>query len=463
VTRPASRLVCAGCGSESSASDPHPFRCPNAGRGDDVDHLLQRELDLGTVRFPADEPDPNPFVRYRCLLHAYHLGLSRGLSDDTFQALVRRLDTRVAAVETHGFRETPFRRSAKLSRALGLSREGGVWVKDETGNVSGSHKARHLFGVLLQLEVAERLGLADTRRELAIASCGNAALAAAVVAAAGGRTLRVFVPTDADPAVLTRLEELGAVVTVCPRDGSPGDPTYRRLLAAIERGALPFTCQGNLNGLAIEGGETLGWEIASSGAPLDRIVIQVGGGALASACIQAFREAVELGALPASPRIDTVQTAGAWPLKRAFDAIAASGDPMQALRFATRHRSAFMWPWEDEPQSVAHGILDDETYDWRAVVEGMLATGGRPLVVDEDLLARANALARRSTGIDVDHTGSAGLAGLLALRSAGEVSDDERVAVLFTGVVRTAPTRRRRRDEELPRTRHPVAQGLRAR
>jgi threonine synthase len=121
-----------------------------------------------------------------------------------------------------------------------------------------------------------------------------------------------------------------------------------------------------------------------------------------------------------------------------------------------------MWPWEDEPRSVAHGILDDETYDWRAVVEGMLATGGRPLVVDEDLLARANALARRSTGIDVDHTGSAGLAGLLALRSAGEVRDDERVAVLFTGVVRTAPTRRRRRDEELPRTRHPVAQGLRA-
>jgi threonine synthase len=424
--------------------------------------VLRRELELETVRFPADEPDPNPFVRYRGLFHAYHLGLARGLSDDTFQALVRRLDTRIAAVDAHGFRTTPFRRSAKLSKALGFAGEGGVWVKDETGNVSGSHKARHLFGVLLHLEVAERLGLADTRRELAIASCGNAALAAAVVAAAGGRTLRVFVPTDADPAVLTRLEELGAVVTVCPRDGRAGDPTYRRLLAAIGRGALPFTCQGNLNGLAIEGGETLGWEIVSSGAALDRVVIQVGGGALASACIQAFREAVELGALPASPRVDTVQTAGAWPLKRAFDAIAGPGDPELALRFATHHRSAFMWPWEDEPRSVAHGILDDETYDWRAVVEGMLATGGRPLVVDEDLLARANALARRSTGIDVDHTGSAGLAGLLALRSAGEVRDDERVAVLFTGVVRTAPTRRRRRDEELPRTRHPVAQGLRA-
>ncbi len=442
---------------------PYPFRCPNATRGDDVDHVLRRRLDLDTVRFPSDEPDPNPFVRYRSLLHAYHLGLGRGLSDDTFQALVRRLDTRVAAVDSHGFRATPFRRSAKLSKALGFAREGGVWVKDETGNVSGSHKARHLFGVLLQLEVAERLGLAEAPRpELAIASCGNAALAAAVVAAAGERTLRVFVPTDADPAILARLEELGALVTVCPRDRSPGDPTYRRLLAAIERGALPFTCQGNLNGLAIEGGETLGWEMVSSGVQLDRVVVQVGGGALASACIQSFGEAVELGALPAAPRVDTVQTAGAWPLKRAFDAIAGPGDPVEALRFAGRHRSAFMWPWEEEPRSVAHGILDDETYDWLAVVEGMLATGGLPLVVDEDLLNRANTLARQSTGIDVDHTGSAGLAGLLALRSAGEVRDDERVAVLFTGAVRTAPNKRRKRDEELPRERHPVAEGLRA-
>jgi threonine synthase len=463
VTRPTSRLVCAGCGTEPGPSDPYPFLCPCAGHGDDVDHVLRRELDLATVRFPADEADPNPFVRFRSLLHAYHVGLARGISDETFVSLVRRLDTHVAAVDAHGFRVTPFRRSDELGKALGFSAEGGVWVKDETGNVSGSHKARHLFGVLLWLEVVERLGLAGTeRRELAIASCGNAALAAAVVAAAGGRALRVFVPSDADPVVLARLEELGALVTLCARDGLPGDPAYRRLLAALEDGALPFTCQGNLNGLAIEGGETLGWEIASTGVQLDRLVVQVGGGALASACVQSLREAVELGVLEKVPRLDTVQTEGAWPLKRAYDEI-ARGDPEDALRFAARHRSAFMWPWEDEPRSVAHGILDDETYDWLAVVEGMLETGGRPVVVDEDVLARANDLARHATGIDVDHTGTAGLAGLLALRAAGEIGDDERVAVLFTGAVRAAPPERRPRDEELPRTRHPVAQGLRAR
>jgi threonine synthase len=437
ATRLATRLVCAGCGASPAATDPYPFRCPNAGR-DDTDHVLRRELDPSAVAFPPGDGEPNPFVRYRRLLHAYH----QGLADADFVALVRGLDDRVAAVEGHGFVATPFARSDELSERLGFSARGGVWVKDETGNVSGSHKARHLFGVLLWLEVAERAGLADPvlRPNLAIASCGNAALAAAVVAAAGERTLCVFVPVDADPVVLERLERLGAHVTTCPRrPGVAGDPTVHRLHEAIAAGALPFTCQGDLNGLAVEGGQTLGYELVSAGPPLDRLVVQVGGGALASACVHALREAVALGVLPVAPRIDTVQTEGAWPLKRAFDAVVRRGDDLEHAR---RHRSEFMWPWEQEPRSIAHGILDDETYDWLAVVEGMLATGGIPVVVGEETLAAANATAVEATGIDVDPTGSAGLAGLLALRAAGGVSPDERVAVLFTGVNRQKERRR---------------------
>jgi len=42
----------------------------------------------------------------------------------------------------------------------------------------------------------------------------------------------------------------------------------------------------------------------------------------------------------------------------------------------------------------------------------------------------------RTTGIDVSHTGSAGLAGLVALRSTDAVASDERVAVIFSGVRR---------------------------
>jgi threonine synthase len=463
MTTTVSRLVCAGCGAEPEPGEPFPFQCPNARRGDDVDHVLQRTLDTSRVRFPTGDPEPNPFVRYRQLLHAYHVAAAGGIEDAEFCRLVRSLDDRIAAVDGHGFAVTPFGRSDELSDQLGFSATGGVWIKDETGNVSGSHKARHLFGVLVYLEVVERLGWAGRtdRRDLAIASCGNAALAAAVVAAAGERTLRVFVPVDADPLVLSRLEELGALITVCPRvPGVPGDPTVQRLLQALAEGALPFTCQGNLNGLAVEGGETLAWEIASAGEPVERLIVQVGGGALASACGHGFREAHVLGACDPRPRMDTVQTEAAWPLKRAFDAVLAHGGA-GALRYAARHRSEFMWPWEHEPHSVARGILDDETYDWLAVVDAMLTTGGTALVVGENMLEHANALARETTGIAVDPTGSSGLAGLLALREAGEVGDDERVALLFTGVSRPdIHDDKERKHEELSRTRHPVTQGI---
>ena len=92
-----------------------------------------------------------------------------------------------------------------------------------------------------------------------------------------------------------------------------------------------------------------------------------------------------------------------------------------------------MWPWEREPESIASGILDDETYDWLAVVRGMLHTGGYPVVVPEERLRQAHELAHEATGIPVCATGSAGLAGLLELAGAGELGADERVAVLFTG------------------------------
>ena len=95
-----------------------------------------------------------------------------------------------------------------------------------------------------------------------------------------------------------------------------------------------------------------------------------------------------------------------------------------------------MKPWEKTPQSVAHGILDDETYDWAAVVEAMLKTGGWPLVVGEDLLLEANATARETTGVNVDHTGSAGLAGLMNAVALDSRLATERIAVLFSGVSR---------------------------
>jgi threonine synthase len=455
-------LVCAGCARRlplDSAGAP-AFRCPEAGRGD-VDHVLRRELDSARMAWPTGV-EANPFVRYRTLLASWHAARGRGVRDEQFVAHVARLDRAVAAVDGRGFRATPFLAADRLAERLGLA-PGRLRVKDETGNVSGSHKGRHLMGVLLHLERGEAAGLRSAR--LAIASCGNAALAAAVLARAAGRALDVFVPTWADGRIVARLEELGAAVSRCPRvRGVPGDPCYHRFHSAVAAGAIPFCCQGPDNGLTIEGGATLAWEIADAldGRPLDRLFVQVGGGALASACAQGFADAVALGRMARPPRLHAVQTAGGYPLARAYERVlarvlarlprapegaearagfvAAHASPellREVLTDAAAHRSEFMWPWESEPRSLATGILDDEAYDWLAVVEAMLATGGWPVVVGEETLAAAHALGREATGIAVDPTGTAGLAGLMHLLASGVRLRNETIAVLFTGAERS--------------------------
>jgi len=442
-------LFCAGCGAEVPASEPFPFRCVRARAGDDIDHLVTAAVDLSGASLCAGgvAPADNPFVAFRQLHVSWRLARQRGMSDADYVALVDGLDQAVAEVDGRGFRTTSYRRQDSLSVSLGCGSEGGVWVKDETGNVSGSHKARHLMGLAIHLAVAERTGLVDAGAtpKLGIASCGNAALAAAVVARAAGRPLEVFIPPWADKNVVARLEALGAELRYCDRSEAdpPGDPCYLRFSEAVRGGQLPFTCQGSENGLTIEGGKTLGWELACQHAaldarPLQRLFVQVGGGALASSCVQALRDARSLGVLAELPKIHAVQTEGGHPLERAWLALT---DAMrerslsidEAIAFAAQHRSRFMWPWEEEPKSAASGILDDETYDWLQIARAMLETRGSPVVVSEIHIAEANRLGRETTGIDADPTGTSGLAGLLALRDAGALAPDETSAVLFTG------------------------------
>jgi threonine synthase len=315
--------------------------------------------------------------------------------------------------------------------------------------------------------------------------------------------------------VVTRLHGLDAQVVTCERrQGERGDPCYLRFKESVSAGALPFCCQGSDNALTVEGGATLTWEVLDRlrESPPDRVFVQVGGGAFAASCARAWDTAKRVGLIARLPRLHPVQTAGGFPLARAWAMVAvrtleamllesdvfesavpgevvgfgaqevmsalrafadARGDDeasiaravsveqralracaealasevchdeaRQVLQQAARRRSSFMWPWEREPHSRAHGILDDETYDWREVLEGTIASAGWPIVVSEEQVDRANSVGREATGIDADHTGTAGLAGLLALIDVASgrdplVAPDERILVVFSGVRRS--------------------------
>jgi threonine synthase len=354
--------------------------------------------------------------------HAESHGMGRSARD----ALVAELDEAVSVVGGVGFAATPFARSDILSDAFAMSADGGVWVKDETRGVGGSQKARFLFSILLHLRAAEELGLLPTRPPLAIASCGNAALAAATLAKAADWPIDVFVPTWMGDGFGDRLDQLGARVHRCERRPSdpPGDPAMLRFRDAVADGSVPFTVQGPENALCLDGGRTLGWEICSQAAAaglgrFDRLFVQVGGGAFAAAVGDAVN--ASCGPVP----LHAVQTEGCAPFERAWRR--AQGIERPAEQWAE-----IMTVW-DAPESLADGILDDETYDWVGVLAALRSSGGRSVVAPETSVIAAHRLALRA-GFDASPTGTAGLAGALAISH--EIAADERIIVVMSGVTR---------------------------
>jgi threonine synthase len=376
----------------------------------------------------AETANENPFLQFRSLLWSYTKALDAGWSDQKFVATIQRLDQAVADIDGAGFRHTPLGLAPQLNESLG--RTGSLWVKDETNNVSGSHKARHLFGLALHLAVDE----VPLSTPLAIASCGNAALAAAVIARATGRPLAVHVPTWADPNVLDHLDDLGAQVRICERQPhEDGDPCVLRSREVVSQGAIAFGCQGTDNIFTLDGGRTLGFELAASWVEQqsvpDHLFIQVGGGALASSTVQALVDAKYFGALSTLPHLRAVQAAGCAPLNQAFQKVAAStvAEPLEAPQI--------MEPWPN-PASAASGILDDVTYDWKPLVWALQQQNNQPVVAAEADIVEAHRLTHAHTAIDADPTGTAGLAGLLTAHADGTLDPSASAVVLFSGVTR---------------------------
>jgi threonine synthase len=484
-------LKCPACRRDYPAR-PGLFGCPNARSGEE--HILERELDAGaTIGIKARSNWSNG-SRRTFEVFADLMSAGRLLGPARYAQLLNRLTETLGRLEGRSFEATPLVAGSGLAHAIG--RSGPIWIKDETDNIAGSHKGRHLMATLLYLEALRELDGGGPKSVLAVYSCGNAALAASAVARAGGYELHAFVPAEVDPVVAGMLAERGAWVEKIARAGTgAGDPCYLAFQEALAcRGWLPFACAGNDNWSNIEGGSTLGWEtvmqLADQGERLDCVVLQVGGGALARAVSQAFLEAQAWGATEQVPRIHVCQPEGGFPFVRAYylvlqaiarrsglafdlhyeaEAPAAAqlealkkfvwnrGEQIQALTEfislnfdapAVRstlddlpfHSRRTMWPWDGPaPHSLAHGILDDVTYDWYPLLRAVLRSGGRAEVLREEAIHDAYRLAHRHTGIRVCPTGAAGLAGLIQLTESGVVGRSESAGVFFTGFDRSRP------------------------
>jgi threonine synthase len=242
-------------------------------------------------------------------------------------------------------------------------------------------------------------------------------------------------------------------------------PAFTGFIKHWPEGRCPFVCRATKMGSHLMAARPLArsWWTSS---PLPAWCLLV---CSSTALMRGLGHGVHLGALDSIPPLHVVQAAGGAPLRRAWAAVAnralaalgvddlrADGSVFDdhamdaevadrltqpdaweavaaALQVAVANRSSHMWAWEDTPSSIAGGILDDETYDWFALVGAMLCTRGWPVVVDEHTLIEANQI----SGSRADETGTAGLAGVVELRRAGILADDSQAMVVYSGIRRS--------------------------
>lgn len=298
---------------------------------------------------------------------------------------------------------TPLVASARLREALGLP---GLLLKDETRTPTGSNKDRAT--ALCLVDAVQRGATA-----VACASSGNVACSLAVGAAAVGLRAYIFVSArTVSPAKVAYMRAFGAVVFLV--DG-PYEQAYRLCDEACARLGW-YNRNTASNPLALQAKKTVAfevWEALGRRMP-DVAYLPVGDGVTLVAFVHGCEELIRCGVEGRLPRVVGVQTAGAAPLVRAFEAGAATWDAV-------------------DTSTIADGIDVGDPFFGRQALDAVARTGGAWVAVSDDDLRAAMALLARTTGLLAEPAGAAALAGVMADRAALAVDGDQRIVALVSG------------------------------
>ena len=282
-----------------------------------------------------------------------------------------------------------------------------LYIKEESGNPTGSFKAR---GLGAAVTMAKALGA----RKIALPTAGNAGGAAAAYAAAAGIECHVFMPKDTPKVFKIECEAYGAHVTLV--DGLIDD--CGRIVGQRKDAEGWFDVSTLKEPYRVEGKKTMGYELAEDfGWTLpDVVVYPTGGGTGLIGMWKAFDEMERLGWIDsARPRMVSVQAEGCAPIPRAL----AEGKDV-SVRFENAH-------------TYASGLRVPKAYADYLILKILRASKGEAVTVTDDEMRRgANELASFE-GLFAAPEGGAAWEAVKKLVAAGKVDRGERVVVFDTG------------------------------
>jgi threonine synthase len=307
-------------------------------------------------------------------------------------------------VVTLGEGGTPLIPARRLGEPAGFS---DLWIKDESGNPTGSFKARGLSAAVSR---AKELG----HGKIALPTAGNAGGAAAAYAAKAGMECHVFMPRDTPEIFRLECERYGARVTLvdglidacgklvaenAPREGWHDVSTLKE----------PYRVEGKKT-MGYELAEDFGWELP------DAIVYPTGGGTGLIGMWKAFDEMEELGWIgPKRPRMISVQAAGCAPITKAF----AEGKDVSEK-------------WENAA-TYASGLRVPKAFADFVILRDLRASGGDAVAVSEDAMREAEREIGAAEGLFVAPEGAAAWAGAKKLMAEKRLDPGSRVVLFNTG------------------------------
>lgn len=305
---------------------------------------------------------------------------------------------------------TPLIQARRLGERLGMK---NLFLKDETRNPTASFKDR-------AMAVGSAKAVELRKKDVAIASSGNAAASLAAYSAGAGMRCHAFVPPDAAAGKVAQLLLYGASITRCKQVREGEDATVQAMLASVERfGYYPCPSFGPFNPYQVEGPKTMVYELYEQREwkDLDAILVPTGSGCLITGIWKGVHDLKELGLIKSYPRLIAVQPRGNRAL---VDAMQKGLGIDQLVP-------------ESYPSSIAGGLLDPYPWDGDAAMIGVRKTGGAGVSATDGGILRSVKELAAYEGIFAEPSGAAGLAGLERLLLDGGVDRNDIVVVLVTG------------------------------
>ena len=305
---------------------------------------------------------------------------------------------------------TPLIHAKRLGEKLGI---GNLYLKDETRNPTASFKDR---AMAVGIAKAVELG----KKDVAIASSGNAAASLAAYSAAAGIRCHAFVPDDAAIGKIAQLMLYGAAILRCRQEKEGEDATVQAMLEAVEEsGYYPCPSFGPFNPYQVEGPKTISFELHEQHewAEIDWIFVPTGSGCLLTGVWKGLQDLRGVGLVRSYPRLVSVQPKGNQALTKAIN---------MHLRFDQIVPEAY-------PKSVASGLLDPFPWDGDSALTGVEKTRGAGVSVDDPAIVQAVKDLAACEGVFAEPSGAAGVAGLTKLLEEGVVEKGDTSVVLVTG------------------------------